>query len=184
MTNYLATNFPDVSIFLVNDVGGVMGAWGVGIFQNDTALDWVGRLVDQDGAVQIHAALDDVLGIGADYLDADLSDIALAAIEVIALLCGEGNDGSYPNVLRQWSIENSASFEPAMLEKSLLVIDRILTKPSENLEVFEGEALVQWIGIVLALRSRMEGIASKLRPVTQLNTISGICSAGTEPNER
>ena len=71
-----------------------------------------------------------------------------------------------------------------MLEKSLLVIDRILTKPSENLEVFEGEALVQWIGIVLALRSRMEGIASKLRPVTQLNTISGICSAGTEPNER
>ena len=94
-----------------------MGAWGVGIFQNDTALDWVGSLVDQDGAVQIHAALDDVLGIGADYLDADLSDIALAAIEVIALLCGEGNDGSYPNVLRQWSIENSASFGSAMLEQ-------------------------------------------------------------------
>ena len=31
-----------------------MGAWGVGTFENDDAMDWIAILVDSDGTDAIH----------------------------------------------------------------------------------------------------------------------------------
>lgn len=63
-----------------------MGAWGVGAFENDTALDWLTDF-DDEGADAIVEALETVGEADADaYVDADEASCALAAAELIAAL--------------------------------------------------------------------------------------------------
>lgn len=138
-----------------------MGTWDVGIFGNDAALDWVGELSSQEGTAQINAALDDVLDTGGDYLEGDLSNQALAAIEALTLSYGAGGESACPEALRNWVLENTSNIDSALLEKSLRVIDRILTEPSENLRLFDGDLLEQWKGVALTLRARVAVLLSK-----------------------
>ena len=138
-----------------------MGTWDVGIFDNDAALDWVGELSNQEGTAQINAALDDVLDTGGEYLEGDLSNQALAAIEALTLSYGAGDESACPEALRDWVVENNSAIDSALLEKSLRVIDRILTEPSENLRLFDGDLLEQWKGVALTLRARVAGLLSK-----------------------
>ena len=58
-----------------------MGAWGSGIFQNDTSLDWVGDF-DAEGAEAVARAVKAAMRPG--YLDADVASEALAACAVVA----------------------------------------------------------------------------------------------------
>jgi uncharacterized protein DUF4259 len=47
-----------------------MGAWGTGIFDNDTACDWAYGLKETNDLSLIESALDKVLTVGAEYLNA------------------------------------------------------------------------------------------------------------------
>ena len=65
-----------------------MGAWGTGVFDNDTACDWVGELVESSDLSRIETTLDNVLQAGSGYLEAPEAEEALAAAEVVARLQG------------------------------------------------------------------------------------------------
>ena len=63
-----------------------MGAWGVGAFENDTALDWLADF-DDEGADAIVEALETVGEADADaFVDVDEASCALAAAELVAAL--------------------------------------------------------------------------------------------------
>jgi hypothetical protein len=64
-----------------------MGAWGEGVLENDTALDWLGELEEQPQIQTVTIALSDAAGED-DYLDASLGCEALVAAELVAYALG------------------------------------------------------------------------------------------------
>jgi hypothetical protein len=64
-----------------------MGAWGEGVLENDTALDWLGDLEEQPQIQTVTIALSDAAAEG-DYLDASVGCEALVAAELVAYALG------------------------------------------------------------------------------------------------
>ncbi|PMR61458.1 hypothetical protein C1A38_09075 [Verrucosispora sp. ts21] len=63
-----------------------MGTWDSGPFDNDTAADWCGDLDDADVGkrpILVREALSRAAG-EADYLDADVACVAIAAAAIVA----------------------------------------------------------------------------------------------------
>jgi len=68
-----------------------MGAWGIGSFDNDDAVDWAYELGESQGTELLVATLE---AIGPeDHLEAPDCSIALAAAEVVAALSGLNRPG-------------------------------------------------------------------------------------------
>jgi hypothetical protein len=61
-----------------------MGAWGTEPFANDDAMDWIADLETAKDLRVVRAALDAVPGDGAEYIEAPVGCVALAAAEVVA----------------------------------------------------------------------------------------------------
>lgn len=114
-----------------------MGAWGTGIFDNDTACDWAYELEEASDLSLIESALDKVLNVGAEYLDASEAEEALAAAEAIARLKGNwGIRESYTETMDKWVETTRLTPPQALIEKALRAIERVLSGPSELLELW------------------------------------------------
>lgn len=78
-----------------------MGAWGLGSFENDDAMDWVGE-VEEDGSLRpVRRALDSALSADADFGISGEAELGVAAAEVVAAMQGKPSDG-LPEELRTW----------------------------------------------------------------------------------
>ncbi len=134
-----------------------MGAWGTGVFDNDTACDWAYGLEEQSGLALIERTLDTVLAAAGEYLDASDAEEALAAIETIARLQGHwGVRNSYTANVDAWVEKAKLQPPPALARKAHAAIDRILGEDSEILELWEdSELLDEWKQEVDALRLRV-----------------------------
>ncbi len=66
-----------------------MSVWGVGIFDNDDALDWIYDLADSGSLARVSAALDLIVRNKDDSPELSDSRIALAAAEIIASMHGD-----------------------------------------------------------------------------------------------
>jgi hypothetical protein len=64
-----------------------MGAWGEGVLENDTAVDWLGDLEEQPQLETVTIALGDAAGED-DYLEASAGCEALVAAELVAYALG------------------------------------------------------------------------------------------------
>ncbi|NEC68175.1 DUF4259 domain-containing protein [Streptomyces sp. SID9727] len=111
-----------------------MGTWDVGPFDNDTAADWCGGLDDaapeaREGMVR--AALAETAGT-ADYLDSDVANEAIAAAALVAAQCpgGAAADSAY-------GPDEPLPDLTGLRELALRALDRVLTEPSEALELWE-----------------------------------------------
>lgn len=134
-----------------------MGAWGTGVFDNDTACDWAYGLEEQDGLALIERTLDTVLAAGDEYVDASDAEEALAAIEAIARLQGHwGVRNSYSANVDAWVDKVKLQPPAALASKAHAAIDRILGDGSEILELWEdSEQLDEWKQEVDDLRLRV-----------------------------
>jgi hypothetical protein len=135
-----------------------MGSWGIDIFENDTACDWVNELEGESDLSLIESTLDEVLNVGADYLDSDPAREALAAAETIARLKGNwGNRDSSTETIDKW-VEATRLIPPqALIEKALKATERVLSGPSELLELWgEGEEFTAWEESVKDLSRRLK----------------------------
>ena len=134
-----------------------MGAWGTGIFDNDTACDWAYDLKDTSDLSLIESALDKVLKVGAEYLDASDAEKALAAAETVARLKGNwGIRDSYTEKMDKWVEKNRLTPPQALIEKALKAIERALYKPSELLELWsESDEFTVWEESVKDLSKRL-----------------------------
>ena len=136
-----------------------MGAWGTGVFDNDTACDWVGELVESSDLSRIETTLDNVLQAGSGYLEAPEAEEALAAAEVVARLQGNwGVRDVYTAPVDEWVEENNLVPTEDLVQKAIRAIDRILAPSSELLELWEetGDDLEAWKASLDDLRSRVQ----------------------------
>jgi hypothetical protein len=115
-----------------------MGAWGVGPFENDDALDFIGEL-SASGLSSLRAALEEVTALqpGA-YVDAPSASCAVAAAEVVAALKGAPLRG-LPSEVSAWI--QRAPADDSLVPAARRAIDRIATD-SELRDLWEdsGEA--------------------------------------------
>ena len=86
----------------------------------------------------LETALDHVLAIGGGYLEASDAAEALAAADIVARLSGNsGEQTAYTASIDEW-VESQKSPPPQQLrEKARRCVTRILTEPSEMLELWQ-----------------------------------------------
>lgn len=134
-----------------------MGAWGVGSFDNDTAVDWTYGLESARDLLYVEAALDAVLQAGDAELDADAGTCAIAAAEVVARLLGNfGEENSYTETADKWVRAHPLKPSAELRQKAREALERVRTPPSELLELWEeGGAGDDWTDAVADVESRI-----------------------------
>ena len=136
-----------------------MGAWGTDTFDNDTACDWAYELEGVADLTHVEQAIAGVLQIGSDYLDADAASRALAACEVIARLKGNfGARNAYTETVDSWVSQHRIASPSDLVTRAVAVVDRILTEPSELVELWaDSDEGAIWRTAVSDLRRRTTG---------------------------
>ena len=134
-----------------------MGAWGANTFDNDAACDWGYELEAASDLSPVREALARVVAVGADYLDPDVACEALAACEVIARLKGNwGVRDAYTETVDRWVSEHPTEPSSDLVDQALAAIDRVLSSPSELLELWDEDGEnEEWHDAVANLRSRV-----------------------------
>jgi hypothetical protein len=133
-----------------------MGAWGVGNFENDTALDWVWELADSEDLILVESAVAEVLE-ARDYLDADVGCIGLAAAEAVAALGGKPVEG-LPEEAARWVEAQTAAPPEALVHDCLAAVDKIRRdRISELRELWEEDEEVadEWYAALDELAMRL-----------------------------
>ncbi|MFH8223446.1 DUF4259 domain-containing protein [Streptomyces sp. NPDC018057] len=139
-----------------------MGTWDIGPFDNDTAADWSGALDDASSADARRDLVLAALTRAADttgYLDSDLGEEAVAAAALVAAQCpgGEPVDSAYGP--REPVPDLTGLRAPA-----LRALDRVLTEPSELLELWAESDSASWKAAVDRLRAALAGRPAADRP--------------------
>lgn len=135
-----------------------MGTWDVGSFGNDTAVDWTYRLEKVDDLSYVEAAFDLVLShASGDEVPADDAASAVAAAEVVARLRGNwGEETPYSETVDKWVRSHALNPPPSLVSQAIAALDRIVTTPSELLELWrEGDDAEGWRDAIVELRRRV-----------------------------
>ncbi len=88
------------------------GAWDVGAFDNDDALDWIIEVSESSDIGDVRDALERVAN-GAGYLQVTNANYALAAAEIVAALNGHPNP-MFPEELAAWISANGFKPDPGL----------------------------------------------------------------------
>ncbi|MFI5015683.1 MAG: DUF4259 domain-containing protein [Hyphomicrobiales bacterium] len=139
-----------------------MGAWGTGIFENDEACDFTGTVAESDGLSALEIALDRVLNAGSADLEAREAEEGLGAADIVARLAGQfGERTAYTEEIDEWVERQKSPPTAALLEKARLAITRVLSKPSELLDLWaETEHFVAWKSAIEELSKRLQSAAT------------------------
>ena len=134
-----------------------MGAWGFDVFENDTACDYAAEVAEGSGLSGIEGKLDHILKIGTAYLEAPDAEEALAAADILARLQGRfGQQNAYTDGINRWVKSVKVKPSKEILEKARQSIVRILTEPSELLELWrDSEDFDSWKSCVQGLSNRL-----------------------------
>ncbi|MEV7585889.1 DUF4259 domain-containing protein [Streptomyces erythrochromogenes] len=129
-----------------------MGTWDVGPFDNDTAADWCGDLDDASPEAR-QGLVRDTLARAAgttDHLDADVADEAIAAAALVAAQC-PGGEPAHPRYGPDEPLPDLTGLR-ALARQAL---DRVLTEPSELLQLWAEPDDGPWQATVNRLRSTL-----------------------------
>lgn len=132
-----------------------MGAWGVGTFENDDALDWLGDLTDTDDSAAVRALLGQALA--SDCLDAPDATTALAAAEtVLSMLDAATPALAWHEEFAAWLPRHAVVADAGLGAAAVAAIDRVLGEESELRELWEEtDDADDWRAAVAALRSAL-----------------------------
>ncbi len=135
-----------------------MSAWGTGIFDNHAAGEFAVAVAERGGVAALEAALDRVLSAGDVYLEAPKAEQALAAAEIVAR-AGDPSavaPAGYTAAIDAWIAENHPRVPVELRDKARRAIARVLTEPSELLEIWtESGQYDAWAHAVAAVSSRL-----------------------------
>src|SRR5262245_19658854 len=134
-----------------------MGTWGSGIFDNEKAADWAFALEKATDTSLIEATLSKVLAAGTNYLEAPDAEEGLAAAEAVARIKGQwGTRDPYTEPMDTWVEQAKISPGSELVQKAVAVVERVLSQPSELLELWtESDDIDAWKTSVADLRSRL-----------------------------
>jgi len=138
-----------------------MGAWGIGNFENDDALDWVYELEKSNDLSMVLDALNAINhgepapDMSGAYHDASDCAMALAAAEVIAALRGSPLPGLPEEVAAWVEAYRHLALNKTVLEEARSALSAIL-KESELQELWaETDEYESWRVVVADLRRRL-----------------------------
>ena len=150
-----------------------MGAWGVGNFQNDWALDWLGDLCESGDASLIQATLSRVVEHGGtkhsppsiferlrghrrhtDWLTANVASKALAAAEIIAAWLGHPI-ARLPDGTTEWIQQHSSSLKPDIIPLARQAVNIVKTN-SELKDLWEEGDASEWYQVIQDLDQRLQ----------------------------
>jgi hypothetical protein len=135
--------------------GSIVGAWGIGVFENDDAMDWAVHFQHAPSEQSLRDAFGAVIGVES-YLERDPCGYALAAAEVLAAARGKPCR-DIPQPLRDWAAANPGVATPTLLAQALAAIDRVtLVDSSELAELWVGtKEAADWLNRIDDLRRRL-----------------------------
>jgi Domain of unknown function (DUF4259) len=114
-----------------------MGAWGSGVFENDTACDFASTVAEGGGIPALTQALDRVLSSEGEYLEARHAEEGLAAAEIVARLIGRPfRETAYTASIDAWVESAQVKASDELIEKAKISIVRILSERCELLELW------------------------------------------------
>lgn len=129
-----------------------MGAWGYGILENDTVLDWVEDLLETQDLSLITEAIEMVLS--DSEIESYTAEIALGAIEILAALQDRPGNKEYDEELENWINRHNGQGKE-LLVHSQKALGKILYE-SELRELREGsEKFEEWVKIIKELEGRL-----------------------------
>jgi hypothetical protein len=109
-----------------------MGAWGVGVFENDTACDYAAEITETTGTGKLESTLDRILTARESSPESPECEEALAAADIIARLNGKfGDSTAYTEEIDKWVERVNLVPSSALVEKAHRTVTRIVTGPSE-----------------------------------------------------
>jgi hypothetical protein len=138
-----------------------MGAWGFGIFENDTVWDFADEVSRGGGISLIEETLDRLLACeNGYYLDAPDAETCLAGAEIIARLWGSPAEGTSTVAIDAWIKNAQVAVSGELIKKAKRAIARILLEPSEIIELWkDSDHFDDWRQGVERLSARLESAA-------------------------
>lgn len=132
-----------------------MGAWGHGIFDNDTAADWAFTLEESSDLSAIVEAVNAVFE--DEYVDSDIACEALVAIEAVARLKGQwGEKSAYSEPVDNWVEKTPIEPPKELIESCKKALKSISSHSSELYESWsESDDLESWLEEIKNLESRI-----------------------------
>jgi hypothetical protein len=114
-----------------------MGSWDCDPFGNDTACDWKYDVERTDDLSFISKTIEDIIQVGDKCINPRRAEKAIAAADTLARLRGKFYvRNAYTKSLDEW-VANHPIIPPRdLLDSASRAIDRILTPPSELLELW------------------------------------------------
>lgn len=107
------------------------GAWDVGSFDSDDALDWVWELSESDDLSLVEEALQSAVQ-ASDYLEAPTGSMAIAAAEVVAAL--RGNPSSkLPTEVSDWTRAHRLAISDELLKAARTAVANVRNAESSEL---------------------------------------------------
>lgn len=118
-----------------------MSAWGIGTFENDSALDWVHDLAEFDDAKFLSETLQAVFEETEDdgFLDSDVGSYALAAAEVVAAARGKPHP-ELPLEVSEWLESAEPKVDPKLLDLARRAVDKVVTDDKSELRLLWEDA--------------------------------------------
>ena len=141
----------------------VMGAWGIGTFENDDAVEWLDELQASADSSVLQTTLEETEN-GEEYLEAPEGIHILCAGEIIAGLQGQSAP-DLPDEARDWMQEHKLLDVSSLIPIATRKIDQVLDNGSELRELWqENEADYRtWRENVLALKARLSSTEPKVQ---------------------
>ena len=147
--------------FLIFAAPAFGGAWGVGSFENDDALDLVGE-VEREGVAAISLALKRV-SEPSGYIEAPECSQAVAAAEIVAAAQGYPAQG-LPESVRKWLKAQAKPPAGDLLQLAERAVGSVLDPKRSELAALWAETVSgkqSWRGAIAELQSRLELAASQ-----------------------
>lgn len=130
-----------------------MGAWGLGAFENDAALDWSAELAKSDGLIAVIDALKPAM---AEAVDIDVGERALAAAEVVAAARGSGDRSRLPDSVNAFLAAREDEVTAALVQLARKAVRRVATASELREMWLATEHAEAWLHETLNLYKRLE----------------------------
>jgi hypothetical protein len=133
-----------------------MGAWGIGVWENDNALDWAYELEDCNDLSVISRSIELILD--SEEIDSIEADEALAAIDVLARLKHQDFDSDgYDEEISEWiKTHKDLQIPDSLWQQAKQALDKIVSEDSELYELWqESDSFEAWKKEMDILRGRM-----------------------------
>lgn len=135
-----------------------MGAWDCDPFGNDTACDWKYDQEQSHDLSVVSETIEKIHGAGNEYLEAPDAEQAIAAADTLARLKGRFYvRNSYTKSLDEWVAKHPITPPKELLDSAVRAIERILSEPSELLELWsESDKFGAWKNHLTDLQARLK----------------------------